>query len=629
MTSKLPLLKFTRGTSVCYQNRHYVIAQESGDLETVSLFDSENSCLVTALIKDLTAFPTRVEKPEIDLPVVTEEAWAKALDIFKIIEPLAFLRRRSLAQVKERAQQCGVGVSTLYGWLKDFDRIGKVSVFLRKTRSDKGKRAVSLEAEAVIKKVLEEHYLSEQKLSPAKVAKIIDFECKQKSIAPPHSCTVRNRIKEISRYEKTKAREGRKAADEQSLIIKRHFDDPIAPLQLVQVDHTPIDLSLVDDVYRQPIGRPWLTLLIDVFSRMVLGFVISLDPPGNLSLGLCLSHAFLPKEKWLSKLGIESKWPCWGIPRTIHADNAKEFRGEMLTLACREYGINLEWRPVATPRYGAHIERYLGTLNSSIHALPGTTFSNVAQKGEYDPDGKAVMTLAELEQWVTYQIIDIYHQEKHSGIGMPPLEKWKQGLIGTKRSPGIGMPARISNELKLKLDLMPFELRTVQDYGITWDHIEYRHDILRRWVNEMDPDQPKLKRKFVCRRDPRDVSVIWFWDPGVCEYFPIPYRNTSHPAISLWELRASTRQAEQENIVGPMDEMKIFAAYEHQRQIENQAKEKTKKIRRQEQRTRLGLKNSIAHVPRQSDVDDNIPEARQKVPAHQRRDIKPFEVDET
>jgi len=42
-----------------------------------------------------------------------------------------------------------------------------------------------------------------------------------------------------------------------------------------------------------------LTLAIDVYSRMVVGFCISLDPPGAISTGLCIAHAVLPKEAWL------------------------------------------------------------------------------------------------------------------------------------------------------------------------------------------------------------------------------------------------------------------------------------------------------------------------------------------
>ena len=95
--------------------------------------------------------------------------------------------------------------------------------------------------------------------------------------------------------------------------------------------------------------------------------------------------------------------------KTIHLDNAKEFRGKMLKRACEEHGIDLAWRPVATPHYGGHIERLLGTLLREIHSLPGTTFSNPRERGEYDSDAKAAMTLAELEKWLATYIVEVYH----------------------------------------------------------------------------------------------------------------------------------------------------------------------------------------------------------------------------
>jgi putative transposase len=125
---------------------------------------------------------------------------------------------------------------------------------------------------------------------------------------------------------------------------------------VVQIDHTPVDLMLVDDVHRRPIGRPWLTLAIDVFSRMVAGCSVSFDPPGALAVGLCLAHAILPKDAWLARHEMTTPWPIWGVMDTVHADNAKEFRGAMLRKACEEYRIDLQWRPVARPHFGGHIE---------------------------------------------------------------------------------------------------------------------------------------------------------------------------------------------------------------------------------------------------------------------------------
>jgi putative transposase len=95
----------------------------------------------------------------------------------------------------------------------------------------------------------------------------------------------------------------------------------------------------------------YLTLAVDVFSKMVLGFYISLDPAGA-STGLCISRAILGKEAYLQRLGLEDQeWPCWGMMRTIHTDNAKEFRGTMLGRAAQVR----HYRPTPAkgrPQYG-------------------------------------------------------------------------------------------------------------------------------------------------------------------------------------------------------------------------------------------------------------------------------------
>jgi putative transposase len=94
----------------------------------------------------------------------------------------------------------------------------------------------------------------------------------------------------------------------------------------------------------------------------------------------------LPKEAWLEHRGVAGKWPCWGFPSRIHLDNAKEFHGEMLRRACEQYGIALDYRPPATPHMGGHIERLVGTLMRALHELPGATFSNPKQRGNYDSE---------------------------------------------------------------------------------------------------------------------------------------------------------------------------------------------------------------------------------------------------
>jgi putative transposase len=107
--------------------------------------------------------------------------------------------------------------------------------------------------------------------------------------------------------------------------------------------------------------------------------------------------------------------------RTIHCDNASEFHGSMLERACQNYGIALEWRPIERPHYGGHIERWMGTFATEIHALPGSTFSSPAERGDYDSEGRAVLSLSEFEQWLAEYITGVYHQRATANWGFRRL----------------------------------------------------------------------------------------------------------------------------------------------------------------------------------------------------------------
>ena len=339
-----------------------------------------------------------------------------------------------------------------------------------------------------------------------------------------------------------------------------------------------MDIIVVDEVFGQPIGRPYLTIAMDIYSRMVMGFFISLDEPSYFSVSQCLTQAMLSKEKYLRSLEVDGEWNIWGIPKTIGLDNAAEFRGKDLQRVCEHYGIELNWRPVARPQFGGHIERIIGTAMREVHTLPGTTFSNIQQRGEYKSEKYATMTLKSLEKWLAEYIINVYHKQIHSGINCTPEHKYEIGIFGDgKTSLGRGLPERIADEDKFKISLLPTIERTIQQSGIKIDSIQYYADALRRWIRTKDKD--KKARKFIFKRDLRDISTIWFYDPEIKEYYPIPFRNISYPPISVWDLRAIKKYLDDNNVTG-YDEVTIFSAYEKMKQIEKDSAQKVKSIRR-------------------------------------------------
>ncbi len=193
------------------------------------------------------------------------------------------------------------------------------------------------------------------------------------------------------------------------------------PLSVIQIDHTLVDIILVDPIDRLPIGRPYLTLAIDVYSRCIAGFVLSLKAPSAVSVGLCLTHVAMEKHSWLAMHNIDSSWPIHGKPHSIYVDNGSDFHSIALERGCEQHGITINYRPPGQPHYGGIIERVIGTLMKLVHTLPGTTFSNTTMRGDYDSDKQACLTLSELERWLTITITKYYHLKLHKGIHLPPI----------------------------------------------------------------------------------------------------------------------------------------------------------------------------------------------------------------
>jgi len=586
----LPLLRLLPG-AVVYDSEHrrYVIL----DLLNVSMVlvedDQGRRSAKSAfmLTPDLT--PTQADRAHGDLLAIPRDEWEHACRIAEALQPLVEKGRRNRTrdEVKALADRLGKHQATVYRWLIDYESTGLVSCLLRKIRKDKGDKHLDPRVEAIIQTCIETLYLTNQCRTAASTAREVQSRCKKEGLLPPDPNTVRSRILAIDDSLRMRKREGYKAANERYQPILGNFPGADFPLAVVQIDHTPMDVIVVDEVYRLPIGRPYLTLAVDVYSKMVVGFYISLDPPGALSTGLCISRAILSKEAYLQQLGIDDlEWPCWGVMRTIHTDNAKEFRGTMLGRAATEYGIIAQRRPKGRPQYGGHIERAFRTYMSEVHnELPGTTFSNPKKRRDYDSEGNAVMTLDALEFWFTLFLLGVFHQRPHSGNeGRPPQVQWELGIFGNGSTVlGRGIPARVPDEDKLRLDFLPFVERTVQEYGVAFECVEYWSDALRRFIHAKAPDSQKMKRQFVCRYDPRDLSRLWFFDPESKLYIELPYRNLTRPSISLWELRLAKKQLREESMSSTNEEL-IFRTVDRMRELVSSESQKTKAARRLQQR---------------------------------------------
>ena len=519
---------------------------------------------------------------DVDIDSIAEEDWKVATDRYNKIKPLLESGDQSRKAVVARAAEVGVDAATLYRWLSRYRSMDAISALIPFKRGWKtGNYRINEHAERVIQDVIKDYYLKPERPTVQKAVREVHRLCDEKQIERPSATAIRARIARIPEHMRLMRRGQAEKARNKFLPVPGKFPGADYPLSVIQIDHTRVDIILVDDVYRKPIDRPWITVAIDVFSRMTVGYHLSFDAPSTTSVAMCISHAMLPKEEWLLLHGIEGTWPVWGRPHKVHVDNGPDFRSDSLKQSCDMHSIDLEFRPVKQPRYGGHIERLQGTLLKEIHDIPGTTFSSVAERGEYDSEKNAIMTKDEFERQLIKLICNEYHRRKHSALGMPPLRMWELGVFGGAGRQGVGLPPRPADWQTVMLDFLPSYSRTIQPDGVSID-MRYYADALRPWIGAVDPKTGKA-RQHIFRRDPRDMSVIWFFDPELKQYFKVPLADQSIPPFSIWEYRIAKAELAKAGYHAS-DERIVFQSISERRAMVAESAAKTKKARKEAQR---------------------------------------------
>lgn len=592
----------------------------------------------------------------------SQKAFKDAEFKMKAIAPLLALGpERTREQVKARAQEVGCGVTSLYRWIGQFEATGNLSGLLRKPRMEVRVERFDPTVEAVIQQVIKNVYLTAAKPSLTGTHTRLKNEIAQLNktlpegqvrLKTPAISTLRRRISQTTSVrQRMHARHGEQAARALDQV-QGHYPGATSPLAVVQIDHTRLDVNIVDSVHRRYLGRPWITLVMDVYSRAVLGFHVSLSAPSAFSVGMALTHAILPKDLWLARhhesvqrvvKGLDAddlpelSWDCWGKPAKIKADNGREFWGKMLDWACTYYNIDQEFRPVLKPNYGGHIERLLGTVLKELHNWPGTTFSNSQERGDYASEKEAVFTLEGMEVWLTAYLLGVYHQRVHSALGMTPMQKWEEGLlVGSEDAPPTGLPERIQGDAaqRLRMDFLPYIEKTVQPRGVTWKGITYMSAVLTPYIKQKDPENTSQTREFIFRYDPNDISQIYFLDPETNHYFPVRCRLPNFPSMSLWGHQEAQAYA-RKNRLPFKDNETINRAYRLMYQVTDaetaatrQAQKNAKETRKREERSAQYERQAKTMPPKVSaPPSEHHVQAKKKPPlkVFLNEDIEPFE----
>ncbi|QFT58929.1 Integrase core domain protein [Sulfitobacter sp. THAF37] len=326
-----------------------------------------------------------------------------------------------------------------------------------------------------------------------------DLECPSKE-------TIRREILSLDPYHCDVARLGLEKARKKHAPVGTGLD-VTRPLQRVEMDTWQIDLislmadsgllNFLDDEDKLRLGltgkkKRWhLTVAICATTRCILAMRLSRSPNSQATVQ-AIEMIGRDKGVWTDAVGALTPWSMRGTPELIATDCGKEYVSYDVAVAAQDLGISLIHAPAGLPEMRARVERVFKTISVGLMPrLTGRTFGNILERGDYNSEGKAALTVDDLCAALIRWVVDIYHRLPHEGLdGETPANCWNR-LVDTY---GVAPPAdlrrrRLAFGTRLK--------RTVQKDGITYLGIRYHSDLLAetmlhrrnkevkvRWYNE-------------------------------------------------------------------------------------------------------------------------------------------------
>lgn len=323
-----------------------------------------------------------------------------------------------------------VPARTMRSWISRYrlasERYGSGYVGLLPRTAQRGNRNDRLpeESRSLLAKFIESDYENlKQKTRTASWA-ALKRTCEARGIVAPSYVTFGVALRGRPVFEQTLKRQGRRAAYAQApfyfelqLTTPRHGD---RPFEIGHIDHTELDIEVVCSQTGRPLGRPWMTILTDAFSRRCLSLYLTFDPPSYRSCMMILRDCVRRHGR---------------LPQILVVDGGPEFQSTYFETLLARYECTKKTRPPAQARFGSVCERLFGTTNTQfIHNLRGNTqiTRNIRQVTKSNaPVGQAVWTLGRLHDCLSLFLFEIYDTIEHPSLGQSPRDSYFAGLNNT------------------------------------------------------------------------------------------------------------------------------------------------------------------------------------------------------
>jgi putative transposase len=435
-------------------------------------------------------------------------------------------------------------VATLYNWCKLYRQAGgdPAALVPHTKRRGNRQRRFAPEVLEVLQAVINERFLVTSRPRPTDIYSAVVVEIDRLNayrpafdqLPVPTLRTLYREIEKLEPYTFLRGRYGKYIAEKETRHVGKGAVSS-RPLERVEIDHSRLDIIAYDEELDIPLGRPNLTMVIDHFSRMPLGFYLGFEDPSSASVMMALRSAIGTKE-WVNERfpEIEGTWPCYGVPEVLVTDNGPEFHSKDLEIACAQLGITIQHNKVKSPWDKGVVERIFGEINWSVlSGAPGKTFHNSDARSENDPVGEASVPLKTLEHALCKWIVEFHAKHTHGGIfatlkhkssAMLPLDKWNEGVE-------IFPPRLISDQEDLNVLLSCFkEVRKIHPKGIVIEGIWYSSRKLTELRNS-SAKSLKVDMKF----DPTNMGRIHVRDPRTNTYFDVPALDPEYAeGLGLW-----------------------------------------------------------------------------------------------
>lgn len=473
------------------------------------------------------------EKKSSIISVRDQKKWNQRVELISpIINEYGEEAKKS--EILKYCKENGLQFDTTYRWYRIWKKHGN-SGLIPKRLTNHLKSHLDQEVEYLLKETIFEWNQGIWTQIKAAYSQFCD-KCHDLGLKPATYKTFRLRINALPAVE----RQGKSKPRTQSSIkrgLSGTYREGRYPGAVIQMDHTLLDIWLVDSFTKQPIGRPWITMGLDVFSRSIWGFYISLDHPSQESVTQAFLTGLISKDQlidWkifksqLMEKGLDPdqyEFVCGGFPALVQVDNSLEFRSKLVRRLCIELNITLEFRRVKTPEYGGFIESVWDTINDGIRnaGLKGRVYSlpksrEVVKRPkffippEYNPKDEACYTLDEFREWFFYYMVVSYSADARARQNHSPNEIWSDGLRGDNHQP-MGGALRILDPAEYqRLDFqskIPVE-KTLSQKGLRYKNIYYSS----KWLIEARKNRIlKDGQRYEFRVSHRDLRWAWIINP--------------------------------------------------------------------------------------------------------------------